>query len=154
MSLDLKHYGILGMRWGKHKLQEKARYNAQKVERARFQSDLKRAGNKASIDEVVTIAKTHDKNMAAIEANFKKATGRDIPKGPIGDRIAKALGCKQDKKGVWQMTPEASMKASLIGVGLGTAWFFAELKFRDFVAKKGVESIVQSAEYINWLKNG
>lgn len=154
MADTIEHVGVLGMRWGKHKVQEQARYQAQKSERSRFQSDLKKAGKKASIEEVTKLSKIHDKNMAAIQADFKKATGRNIPSGPIGDRIAMGLGMRKDKKGVWQATPEAFAKASAIGIGLGFVSFFAEMKVREFVAKQGVESIIKSAEYAAWLKNG
>lgn len=151
---EVKHYGIPGMRWGKHKIQEQARDQARKTERARFQSDLKTAGKNASIDQVVSIAKKHDKNMAKINADFKKATGREIPSGPVGERFAKSLGMYKDKKGVWQAGPEAYAKATAIGIGLGTAAFFAEMKLKQFVASGAAEKMLQSAEYAKWLKTG
>ena len=156
MANQLTHYGIPGMRWGKHKLQETARDNARSAERKRFQSDLHKIGgtSKDNIKNVTKLAKKHDANMAKIDTEFRKATGKGLPPGPVGERVAKALGMYKDKKGVWQAKPEAYVKAAVIGTGLGFASFFVEMKLRDFVAKQGVETIVKSAEYAAWLKNG
>lgn len=153
---EVKHYGIPGMRWGKHKVQETARDNARRSERARFQSDLHKIGGTAKDTDknVYQLAKKHDANMKKIDLEFRKATGKGLPPGPVGERVAKALGMYKDKKGVWQAKPEAYVKAAVIGSALGFASFFVELKVKDFVAKRGVDSVIQSAEYINWLRNG
>ena len=150
----IEHFGVLGMHWGQHKLAEKARSTARRAEKARFQSDLKRVGKNASVTEVVGVSKTHDKNMAKIDAEFEKATGKKLPKGPVGDRIAAGLGMKKDSKGVWQATPEAYAKATTIGIGLGFASFFAEMGIRHLVSKAGVESVTSTAAYKEWLKHG
>ena len=153
---ELQHFGVLGMRWGKHKMEEKAHFDAKRTEKARFRGDLKTAltSKTASGADVARMRKTHEKNMEKIDVEFEKATGRKLPRGPVGDRIAAGLGMKKDSKGVWQATPEAYAKASAIGVGLGFASFFAEMGIRHLVAKAGVESVTSTAAYKEWLKHG
>ena len=143
---EIKHFGIMGMKWGVRRARKEARNRARSEEKARFQSEIKSAGSQKS---TLQIAKRHQARMAKIEADYKAGNGPSF-----GEKVAAAYGLKKNSKGVWVAGPGSYTKAAATGIALGFTSFFVEMKVRDFIASKGIETVVQSAEYAKWLANG